>query len=204
MAGAWTLGPELARVPEIRRLIDGTDAASSDQSKAALAARVGMVRGDLWADLFFTFADAIVSQGGRDLGAIETSNQALTAAQRALVYAPFNSKVWLLLALMAENHQLKAPTTINALTMSYYIAPYRSADAALRLSVATRGSAIRDPELRQLVEHDLQVIFASRPQLRPAVVAVYATASAEGKHLIESTVQQADPAFLMRLQKTAP
>jgi hypothetical protein len=46
----------------------------------------------------------------------------------------------------------------------------------LRLSVATRGNAVRDAELRQLVEQDLQIILASKPNLRPAVIAAYATA----------------------------
>ena len=79
-----------------------------------------------------------------------------------------------------------------------------SGPAALRLSVATRGNAVRDAELRQFVEQDLQMIVASKPELRPAVVAAYATASAEGKHLIERVAQEADPSFLMQLQKKTP
>ena len=88
--------------------------------------------------------------------------------------------------------------------MSYYTAPYNLALAALRLSVATRGNGVRDPSLRQLVEQDLQIIFASKPEMRPAVIAAYATASPEGKHLIESVAQEADPSFLIRLQNKAP
>ena len=205
IAGTWTLISELTRVPPIGFPADQNRAASADQRwKAALAARVGMVRGDLWADLFFTFADAIVSRSGRDFGAIETLNEALPAAQRALVFAPFQSEVWLLLAAMAEDYELQAPNTIDALTMSYYTAPYNLALAALRLSVATRGNAVRDPGLRQFVEQDLQIILASKPKMRPAVLAAYATASAEGKHLIESIAQEADPSFLMQLQKKTP
>jgi hypothetical protein len=49
-------------------------------------------------------------------------------------YAPFRSEVWLLLAEMAGT------------------APYNLALAELRLSVATRGNAVRDPGLRQLPE----------------------------------------------------
>jgi hypothetical protein len=198
LAGTWTLISELALAPR-------AGPASADQRRrAAVAARVGMVRGDLWANLFFTFADAIVSRSGRDFGAIETLNEALPAAQRALVFAPFQSEVWLLLAAMAEDYELQAPNFIDALTMSYYTAPYNLALAALRLSVATRGNAVRDPGLRQLVEQDLQTILASKPNLRPAVVAAYATASAEGKHLIENVAQQADPSFLTQLQKKTP
>ena len=88
--------------------------------------------------------------------------------------------------------------------MSYYTAPYNQALTPLRLSVATRGNAVHDAELRQLVEQDLQIILASKPNLRPAVLAAYATASVEGKHLIESVAQETDPAFLMQLQKKTP
>jgi hypothetical protein len=105
---------------------------------------------------------------------------------------------------MAEDYELQAPNTIDSLTMSYYTAPYNLALAALRLSVATRGNAVRDPGLRQFVEQDLQTILASKLNLRPAVLAAYATASAEGKHLIESVAQEADPSFLMQLQKKTP
>jgi hypothetical protein len=70
--------------------------------------------------------------------------------------------------------------------------------------VATRGNAVRDPGLRQLVEQDLQIILASKPNLRPAVLAAYTTASAEGKRLIESVAQEADPSFLIQLQKKTP
>jgi hypothetical protein len=60
------------------------------------------------------------------------------------------------------------------------------------------------PILRQLIEQDLQIILARKPEMRPAVLVAYATASAEGKHLIESIVQEADPSFLMQLQKKTP
>jgi hypothetical protein len=41
-------------------------------------------------------------------------------------------------------------------------------------------------------------------QYLAAVIAAYATASAEGKHLIESVVQETDPAFLVQLLKETP
>jgi hypothetical protein len=205
IAGAWTLIGELARAPRIGFPVDQNYQAAADQRwRAALVARVGTVRGDLWAELFFSFANSILVRSGPDFRAVETLNEALPAAQRALVYAPFRSEVWLLLAEMAKEYELQAPSVATALTMSYYTAPYSQALTPLRLSVATRGNAVRDAELRQLVEQDLRIIFANKPNLRPAVLAAYATASAEGKHLIESVAQETDPAFLMQLQKKAP
>ena len=202
IGGAWTLISELARAPRIGFPINENYQAAADQRwKAALAARVGMVRGDLWAELFFSFANSILIRGGPDFGAIETLNEALPAARRALVYAPFRSEVWLLLAEMAKDYELQMPSAATALTMSYYTAPYNQALTALRLSLATRGTAVRDAALRQLVEQDLQIILTSKPHLRPAVLAAYATASAEGKHLIESVVEETDPSFLIAAKK---
>jgi len=201
IAGAWTLISESARAPRVGFPIDQNYQAAADQRwKAGLAARVGMVRGDLWAELFFSFANSILIRGGPDFGAIETLNEALPAARRALVYAPFRSEVWLLLAGMAKDYELQTPNAATALTMSYYTAPYNQALTALRLSLATRGNAVRDAALRQLVEQDLQIILTSKPHLRPAVLAAYATASAEGKHVIESVVEETDPSFLTRLK----
>jgi hypothetical protein len=205
IAGAWTLISELARAPRIGFPVDQNYQAAADQRwRATLAARVGMVRGDLWAELFFSFANSILIRSGPDFAAVETLNEASPAARRALVYAPFRSEVWLLLAEMAEDYELQTPSAATALTMSYYTAPYNQALTPLRLSVATRGTAVQDAELRQLVEQDLQIILASKPNLRPAILAAYATASAEGKHLIESAVQETDPAFRMQLPKKAP
>jgi hypothetical protein len=205
VAGAWTLICELARAPRIGFPVDQNYQAAADQRwRAALAARVGAVRGDLWAELFFSFANSILIRSGPDFRAVETLNEASPAARRALIYAPFQSEVWLLLAEMARDYELQTPSAATALAMSYYTAPYNQALTPLRLSMATRGTAVRDAELRQLVEQDLQTILANKPNLRPAVIAAYATASAEGKHLIESVVQQADPAFLMQLQKRPP
>jgi hypothetical protein len=205
IAGGWTLICELARAPRIGFPVDQNYQAAADQRwKAALAARIGAVRGDLWAELFFSFANSILVRSGPDFGAVETLNEALPAARRALVYAPLRSEVWLLLAEMAKDYELQTPSAATALTMSYYTAPYNQALTPLRLSVATRGNAVRDAELRQLVEQDLQTIVTRKPNLRPAVVAAYATASAEGKHFIESVVQETDPSFLMQLQKKAP
>jgi hypothetical protein len=205
IAGTWTFISELARAPRIGFPVDQNYQAAADQRwRAALAARVGMVRGDLWAELFFSFANAILIRRGPDFAAVETLNEALPAARRALVYTPFRSEVWLLLAEMAEDYELQTPSAATALTMSYYTAPYNQALTPRRLSVATRGTAVQDAELRQLVEQDLQTVLASKTNLRPAVLAAYATASAEGKQLIENVVQETDPAFLRRLQKRTP
>jgi len=89
--------------------------------------------------------------------------------------------------------------------MSYYTAPYDFGSLRHFACQWQRAETpCVTPGLRQLAEQDLQMIFANKPELRPVVLAAYATASTEGKRLIESIIQQTDPSFLMRLQKGAP
>ena len=90
--------------------------------------------------------------------------------------------------------------------LRYRTAPYNQALTPLRLSVATRGTAVHDAELKTvcIVEQNLQMIVASKPELRPAVAAAYTTASAEGKHVIESVVEETDPSLLTRLKNESP
>ena len=191
-AGAWILTSEFARPSRIGFPVHHNDLDADQRAKASRAAHVGLVRGDLWAELFFSFS-------GRDFG--PTLNEALPAAQRALTYAPYRTEVWLLLADMAEKYHLPNPKSGAALTMSYYTAPYNWTRAPLRLSVAARGDALTDPELQQFVERDLRTILAGKPELRNAVRAAYVTASAPSKRFFESVVEQADPRFMTSLKQ---
>jgi len=192
IAGAWILISEFARPSRIGFPVHHNDLDADQRAKASRAAHVGLVRGDLWAELFFSFS-------GRDFG--PTLNEAVLAAQRALAYAPYRTEVWLLLADMAEKYQLPNPKSGAALTMSYYTAPYNWTLAPLRLSVAARGDALTDPELQQFVERDLRTILAGKPELRNAVRAAYVTASAPSRRFFESVVQQADPRFMTSLKQ---
>src|SRR5215213_8537828 len=101
-AGAWVLMSELARPSRMPLPIAPNVALTDQRPQAALAAHLGMVRGDLWAELFFLFSDPITSESRRDFGATTTLNEAVPAAHRALTYAPYRSEVWLLLAEMAQ------------------------------------------------------------------------------------------------------
>jgi hypothetical protein len=201
-AGAWMLTAELARPPRDGFPINQNyPAAAAHRQQAIRAAHLGMVRGVLWAELFFSFTDLILMPSGRDFGAITTLNEALPAAERALAYAPCQSEVWLLLADMAEKYELPNPKGAAALKMSYYTAPYKTSLAPLRLSVAMRSEELSDVDLRQFVERDLRTMLAGPPEIRSTIVAIYANASMAGQHFIESVVQEVDTSFLMSLTK---
>jgi len=202
-AGTWTLTAELARPPRNGFPINvNYQSAAEQRPQLARAAYFGMVRGDLWANLFFSFADSLFTQNDRDFGAIATVNEALPTAERALSYAPYQTAVWLLLSDMAGKYELPKPKSGDALKMSYYTAPYKTSLIPLRLSIAMRSDALGDTELKQFVERDLRMILTAQPEMRPAIVTAYAKASADGRHLVESIAQEVDASFLSSLKKT--
>src|SRR4051794_17795947 len=85
-AGAWIVLTELARPSRMPWPIAENGAPIDHRPQAALAAKMGIVRGDLWAELFFLYSDPISSEIRRDFGATTTVNEAVPAAHRALAY----------------------------------------------------------------------------------------------------------------------
>jgi len=101
-----------------------------------------------------------------------------------------------LAALLAERLPTHHYDFLMTLPLSFDCGDYFFVHAGVRPGVALSDQRAEDlllireeflhPGLRQLIERDLQIILARKPEMRPAVLVAYATASAEGKHLIES------------------
>src|SRR5215472_5125005 len=130
----WLLLAELSR-PGISRL--PTDAASAaaariERINARWAARIGAIRGDLWAESAFAYADLLWNdgRGGADL------MQAQSSVNYALTAAPHTSRVWLLLAGLASRYQLPGIDGKEAVRMSYYTGPSELELMPLRLWIA--------------------------------------------------------------------
>jgi hypothetical protein len=204
-AAGWQLSSEMVRPSQTGFPVnDDYREAAKHRDQSKLAAWLGMVRGDLFAELFYSYADSLLEQNGRDFGSISTLNEALPAAERALRYAPHQGAVWLLLADMVGRYELAAPDGVAALKMSYYTVPYNAALTATRLSVATRTNALSDADISQFVDRDLRMILTTHPQLRPAIVTAHASASTQGKHFIERIVGDVDASFLASLRGAKP
>ena len=81
--------------------------------------------------------------------------------------------------------------------MSYYTAPNDLDLLPLRLSVALGSDdVVMNPELRDLIKRDVNLVMTRRPLLRPALTAAYQAASAEGKIFAEDTISKLDPNYL--------
>ena len=128
-----------------------------------------------------------------------------TALARALQYSPLRGDLWLMLAALSKEQRSAEYDVAALLKLSYYTAPSDLALLPLRLTVALgEVSAANEPELRELVQRDIKIALTKQPNLRPALVAAYQSASAEGKSMVNNLISEWDSAALQRKEIRAP
>ncbi len=192
-ASLWLLLAELPRtsVKVLPTSREAAAAAASRRDDALWSARVGRLRGELWAESSFTFADLewAASASTRLL------DEARTSAMRAVRLSPTNPSVWLLLADLASRYRWEAPKSIETIKMAYYSGPHEDSLVPLRLVMSARLDDATDPELERLFRSDVETVLTSRPKLRPALVSAYSQGTPQSRHLIQDVAGQIDPAF---------
>ncbi|WP_225187554.1 hypothetical protein [Bradyrhizobium sp. IC3195] len=115
---------------------------------------------------------------------------------RALRSSPLRGDIWLLLAATSK-HSSPQSSTAAMLRMSYYTAPNDLDLLPLRVSIALAADAtVREPDLRELIKRDVNLVVRHRPALKPALVTAYRSASADGKVYFEGLLSELDPTFL--------
>lgn len=192
----WLLLAELSQsgVDTLPTSAQAAAAAAKERETAAWAAAIGGVRGDLWAEYAFTYADLLWANPNKTPG----WNQLLTAAQtnlgRALDNAPHNAGGWLLLGALSQRSSPADPNVTAVLKMSYYTGPSEQELIPLRLLVTAQSDFVKDFEMRQFVSRDLHLLVARKQ--KSAVAAAYKAASPAGKRFIESVVNSVDPSAL--------
>jgi hypothetical protein len=162
--------------------------------RAHTAASIGFIRGNLWADYALILASELPPAGANRTGSAPAIERARRAAERAVRLAPINAEVWLTLA-ETDLRSGWGKMSLEALKMSYYTGPNELNLIPDRLRLATQ-TAVSDPELQILVDHEIRTIVLSKPDLKPAIIAAYRAASSEGKRLIEDDLKDTDPGFL--------
>jgi hypothetical protein len=195
----WLLLAEFSR-PGIYRL--PTDAAAADaarnkRSGARWAATFGAIRGDLWAESAFTYADLMWSDAGRGANLA----RARSSLAHALTAAPHQSSIWLLLAGLASRYQLPSIDVKEAVRMSYYTGPSELGLMPLRLAIAVHSDAFSDIELRDSISREVRLLFTH--QQKSAIVAAYNAAPSAGRQFIEQTIREIDPSAVESLRASA-
>ena len=203
MQCVWLLLAELSR-PGIDRLpTDATSAAAAAKQRgtAAWAASIGAIRGGLWAESAFTYADLLWADAGANAGLTQALARVRASLNHALNDAPHESGAWLLLAGLASRYPSPGLDVTEALKMSYYTGPSEQDLMPLRLRIAAQSDGFADVEIRQFVTRDLRLFVARRQN--SAIAAAYNAAAPAGKRLIEQAVGEIDPSLLESLRASA-
>jgi len=208
LSGLWMLLPELVRPKPIGLVFDraGAETAAEHRTGAVLAAEIGAIRGDLWAEAAFTGARFM----GIDRLAIHdwTSSGQLARvranAETALALAPVNGAAWLLLAKLPAGSTEGENRVGTLLEMSYFTAPSALDLAPWRLERAATSSALADKDLQAFIKSDIRGILERGPEYRQVIMAAYRNAWPQNQPIFESLVADADPAVAHLLRSGQP
>jgi hypothetical protein len=194
----WVLAPEVLRPSTVGFTTDPQLAELSYRHRAAAvaAARIGLIRGDLWSEAAFSYGNMLWSADKNAPGAERPPMKETRAVtERAIGYAPHDSRLWLLLA--ASDLQSERFNAVSAaLRMSYYTGPNTTEIVPERLGLALHSHALEDDEFRALVRHDIRVAVMRKAELMPALIVAYANAPPAGKQFVEKSLSELDPSTL--------
>jgi len=178
------------------------DTAEEERAAAGHAARLGLVRGDLWADFALTYGELTwpLNRSVSDLATIREFEEARATVKRALERSPHDARLWVLLAALdvqvGRLGRQQGKETIDALKMAYYTAPNEGTLSPYRLMIAACSGVLADQELQQLVSSEIRAVLTHKPELRPAILAAYREATPVARSLFEEAAQLEDPALL--------
>jgi hypothetical protein len=205
--GFWMLLPELLRPKPIGLTFDraGAEAAAAHRTGAILAAEIGAIRGDLWAEAAFTGA---LMAADRSTSLERTHSDQLARAkaeaETALALAPVNGAAWLFLAELPAASLEGENRVLTLLEMSYFTAPSSLDLAPLRLERAATSSAFADKDFQAFIKSDIRGILDRGPEYRQAIMAAYRNAWPQNQPVFESLVAAADPAMAQLLRSGQP
>jgi hypothetical protein len=198
---AWILAVEIVR-PSLRPVFPFERGNAShleyDQTRAAAAASIGVIRGDLWADDAILLAEGVQDEitAAKPVTNPDTLEAVRTVAEKAAMLSPHDSRIWLLIAVISARIDPLDHRVGRSLMMSYFTGPDTAALMPLRLVVATRSDVVSDPDFQILVSGEIRTIIRSKPELKSAILFAYRSALPAGKEFIANTLRDLDPELL--------
>ena len=181
------------------------NAVAAHSDTALTAARIGWIRGDLWADYAATSDVGIINDTNNlHANSKGTHAQMRQITEHAASFAPYDSRIWLLLAASNAQSGWKDDKTAAQLKMSFYTSPNDIRLIPLRLRIATQSDAVVDDEMQYLIEHEIRTIVLNKPNLKLTIAFAHRAASPGGRQLIEKTLDGIDPKYSAELRATKP
>jgi hypothetical protein len=207
LGGAWFLLCSLLLPQAVTLPLDRASAAAAATHRASAlwAARLGAIRGDLFAQAAYSDASLLWLDRARGLDAASAA-QVKTAranAETALALAPLNGAAWLFLAELPRASG-RAGDGLIPLQMSYFTAPNDPALARPRIERALASGVPIDKDLQEFMKGDLREILANQPRQKPAILAAYKTAAPQNQAIFEGLAADVDRDFSRALGGETP
>jgi len=162
---------------------------------------IAPVRTDLKADLAQSLGILALKS---DAGYQPSVNQdAQAAAKQALEARPYDSKIWLILALLTMQKSAHDTRTSEFLKMSYLTGANSLELVPIRIAAVSQLDAIGDADLQELARGDIRLILNRIPEIKPVLAGAHRHASPEMKAFIEDSVATIDPQFAGTLRNQA-
>jgi hypothetical protein len=173
---------------------------------ARWAAGISLFQADLDANYAMTLALQALrpDNAARSAERVQESVEARENVVAVLKAAPYNSALWVLLALLQAQRSPGGRPIIETLKMSYFTAPTDARLMPLRLYAVARSDALSDPDLQELARGDVRLMLTRKADLKAAVVSAYQRASSLGKTFLEESVRSIDPTFVPVLLSQKP
>jgi hypothetical protein len=197
----WITLAELSRggVDRLPTNFSAATTAAGWRARAARAAEIGAIRGELWAQSAFTYADLLFDENDADVA--QKLTRARAHLEHALTDAPAQPGAWLFRAGLALRYPSLGFNIVESLKMSYYTGPSEQDLIPLRLRLTAVSNAIGDVEIGQLLRRDLRLLLARKQQ--SAIADAYNAASPPGKRFIEQALGEIDRAAAEALRSGA-
>jgi hypothetical protein len=200
----WISGAEITRTRPPSFPIERGSESRLELERAAIAASIGIIRGDLWADYAILLSSRFLNENMDDHAS--TSPGELLAVQaaveKAATLAPHDSRIWLLLAMVYSQTDTSDARVGRSLMMSYFTGANNTTLMPLRLKIATRLQVISNIDLQVLVSGEIRTIILSKPNLQSAIVDAYNSANPAGKQLVINTLRDLDPDLLSVVRRS--
>jgi hypothetical protein len=173
---------------------EGAAARSENLDKAA---SIALVRGDLWGKSALARAALMENNTAESSGSVGIRDHLV----RALIYAPYQPKIWLRFAELADELKWIRYNTSSLLKMVYYTGVSETDLVSQRINLGLRlNDAVGDLELRDMIKRDVELILRRRPELTPDLVKAYKSATPAGRGLMDSVIARLEPGLLSTLR----
>jgi hypothetical protein len=201
----WILAAEFYRpsLPDFPIDAQVAAAIAANRNAATLAASIGFIRGDLWAECALTYLDLSWRDdqhvtSNQDSKMIERGQE---VTDRVLTLSPHDARIWLVLASIDQKFGwINQKAAAAALRMSYYTGANEIDLIPLRLLLAVRSEALDDSDFQQLVLHDIRIIVTRKPELKPAILSAYTKGLPIGQQFLMKALKDLDPSLLAKIQ----